>query len=208
VILEEMTSLMTEISTKTIDVAPHLEFDKQQLKSYAIEIGLALDCLEKKKGALQFRVGEFVPAKQVGKLKGLTKTFLTVSVVFSLIVFSGMTALFIKKEGVVKERANYVKVLEKELDVTKNRAFLKEPLLVSECLQELSHLAVLEMNYELLEGNQVRLELLVKATSNEEAKKGFEQVIKKIKAPVKEKGLLWIKEKNGYQMVFVFKETA
>lgn len=248
-ISEEMLCFMSEIETKSIEISPHLEFDRQQLRSYAIEIGLSLDCLERGKNALQLRTGEFTSPKQLGKVKRKIKLLFGLSIVCSLVTFVLTTIFFIKKETLIRERFNYIvtlggedpssyvglqkmlfspKQFQKEADTFLEKTrwhkqegiFLKEPMLVTECLQELSSLftkeTVLEdIQYELLtyptvekpkEGYQVKLAFSIKSTSMEEAKRVFEEFVKKNKAPLAQKSLEWVKEKNVYQMVFVFKQ--
>lgn len=179
-ISEEMTAHMTDISTKSVEIAPHFDFDRQDIRAYSIEIGLALDFLEKKKDALQFRVGEFTPTKHMTRVKRKIKTFLSMSLVCSLITSVFITLLYVKKEVEIREKFNYIakvggedpltykkiqKTLFSQTDLQEEikaflkkteghkqeGAFLKEPLAVSSCLAEIpKEIVVKEFSYELI----------------------------------------------------------
>jgi hypothetical protein len=246
-ISEEMTSFMTEVSLKSVEISPHLEFDRQELRAYAIEIGLALDCLEKEKESLQFRLGEFASTKQIGRIKRKIKTFLSMSLVFSIITSVFLTVFFIKKEANIRERFNFIaKIggedplvykevqktlfsqagLQKDIDAFLKKTewhkqeggVLKEPLSLHECLLEISkEIFVKEFKYELLsyptidkpkDGYVIRLEVLIDQKSFPEAKKVFENMVKKYKTVLLEKSLELVKEKNDCQMVFVIKQDC
>ena len=239
-ISEDMTNNMSEVSTKSIDISPHLEFDRQQLKSYAIEIGLALDSSQADKNKIQFRIGEFAPSKQIAKIKRKIRALLGLSIICSVVTFVLMTLFFVKKEALIRERFNYITTLgydkpksysgiqkaffsanqfQKEMDLFLEKirgqkqegGFLKEPLLVSECLKEITkEIRPKEIQYELLsyptlekskEGYIAKLVIFFDSPTMDEAKKLLE------KSPLLKKGEIeYLKEKNGNQMVFVFKQ--
>ena len=150
------------------------------------------------------------------------------------------TLFFVKKEALIRDRFNYIATLggedpkaysgiqkvlfsaaqfQKEMDVyiekirwhKQEGGFLKEPLLVSECLQEISkEVKPKEITYELLsyptiekpkEKYSIKLEVFYEANSLEEAKKMFEN-----SSLLKSGEVEYMKEKNGYKMVFVVKQ--
>ncbi|MBM3193482.1 MAG: hypothetical protein FJZ59_04530 [Chlamydiae bacterium] len=184
-ISEEMTAHMTETSLSSLEIAPHLEFDRQDLRAYSIEIGLALDFLQNKKSVLQFRTGEFTPMKEVSKIKRKVKTLLSMSMICSVITAVFLTLLFAKKESVLREKFSYIAKMGGEdplvykkiqkglfsqsdfqdeinafLKKTKwhkqEGAFLKEPLGVHACLAEIpKEVLVKEFVYELISYPQI-----------------------------------------------------
>ncbi len=238
-ISEEMTANMSEVSLKSLEISPHLEFDRQQLRSYAIEIGLALDCLEGSKDQIQFRIGEFSPAKQISKIKRKIKVLLGLSLICSVVTFVLMTLFFVKKESLIRERFNYITTLggdspksytkiqkglfsagqfQKEMDVFLDKirglspegSFLKEPLTVSECLQEIAKdVNPKEVAYELLsypttdkpkDPYVIKLEVCFEAKTLNDAKKMFEK-----STLLKTGEIEFVKEKNDYKMVIIIK---
>ncbi len=242
VISEEMTQNMGEGLTNSVDISPHLEFDRQEIKSYAIEIGLALDAFEKNQGSLQFRTGEFASAKQLARIKRKIKSFLGLSFICTVVTFAITTLVFIKKESVIRERFNYITTLggeepksyplvqklffskaafQKEMDHFLEKVkwhkqeggFLKEPFLVSEFLQSIKNeVNPREISYELIsypsidkpkELYTIKLSILFDAQSVDRAQEIFENL--KLKVEPIEKSLNLVKEKNGYQMVFIIR---
>ncbi len=239
-ISEEILIHMTEISTSSIEILPHLEFDRQQLRSYAIEIGLALDYSQKNEESLQFRTGEFASSKHMSRIKRKVKILLGLSVICSAVALAAVTTVFVKNESLIRDRFNYIvnlggenpsqyKNIQKgiffagEFENEVNRfletikwhkqegAFLNEPFLVSACLQEIKkEIHPKEVIYELIsyptienpkERYEAKLEVLFEAPSLEEAKKLSEKVFPKNRVSLES-----TKEKNVYQMVFVFKQ--
>jgi hypothetical protein len=91
--------------------------------------------------------------------------------------------------------------------------FLSEPFLVSSCLQEIKkEIKPKEIHYELVayptvdkpkEKFIVKLDVLFEAHSLEEAKKIGEKIFPKNRISLEP-----MKEKNVYQMVFVFKQEV
>ncbi len=180
-ITEEMTENMLELSSKKMEISPHLEFDRQELCSYAIEIGLALDSFEGNKNPLQFRIGEFAPAKQMVKIKQKIKAFLGVSTICSMVIALLMTLIYLKKEQGIRERFNYIVslggeepklysaiqknffsedqfnsgvnlFLEKTKKLNHNGGFLREPYCLTSYMSELSKsMEIKDIGYELLE---------------------------------------------------------
>jgi hypothetical protein len=241
-ISEEILMNMTDISSSSIEISPHLEFGRQQLRSYAIEIGLALDYSQKNEESLQFRTGEFASSKHVSRIKRKIKIFLGLSAICSAVALAAVTTVFIKKESLIRDRFNYIVTLggenpveykgiqkglffagdfQREVDFFLEKikwhkqegVFLSEPFLVSSCLQEIKkEIKPKEIHYELVayptvdkpkEKFIVKLDVLFEAHSLEEAKKIGEKIFPKNRISLEP-----MKEKNVYQMVFVFKQEV
>ncbi len=101
-ILENFVQQKNEIALKKLSLTPHLEYDRLQLASYAIEIGAALSHFSKK--PLQLRNKDFPSTKQKNNLR---RTFKKAALTFSLLLFSSLIfcgTRILQKESYLKRR--------------------------------------------------------------------------------------------------------
>ncbi len=161
--------------SQLIDIDFHLEFNKEQISSFAIEIGVALDFLEKDNHTLQFRTNQFVSNKYILKIKKKMKMFIVTSLLISAITFASIAPLLVKREFNIRDKFNkisqsvggsvynspfigrfflnhkeYMSSIETIVKKIKNKDdveyFTKPPLLFSYCLQRLADVVVKDVS--------------------------------------------------------------
>lgn len=91
-----------------IDILPHLEYDKEEILSYAVEIGLALGCVEKDPLSLQLRQNEFISKKERARAKRKVKVFWGASIFSCLTLFCAVSLFFWGNEKRFKNSFNRV----------------------------------------------------------------------------------------------------
>lgn len=92
------------IDLTEIHMTPHLDYTNAQLKSYAVEIGLALDRALSDSQSLQLAKGEFLPTIQKVKAKKDLTRYGLVSIMGIAMFFFTVDAYFIKKKSTLRHR--------------------------------------------------------------------------------------------------------
>lgn len=103
-IVKKITKWMEAFPGEAIDLIPHLEYETKEIASYALEIGLALDSLQRDEKTIQLRVGRFLPRRMYEKVKRKAKVFFGMSCLTSALMLATMTSYFVKVEHGHKER--------------------------------------------------------------------------------------------------------
>lgn len=111
-IMQQIVTNMEGFSYKNLPLKPDLEFDKEQITSYAIEIGLALDGLAKDEKKLQLRVGQFTSPALYQQFKKKMRLYIGLSVLCSSIAFFTFSAIFLKRQALARERFNKIVALD------------------------------------------------------------------------------------------------
>jgi hypothetical protein len=103
-ILKMMIEKLETFELPIIQPTPHLEYDRYQITSYALELGIAFEFLERKKGDTGLRVGSFTPEKISKQFLMKRRVYLALLVVWGSVMFLGLGALFLKKQEKIKAR--------------------------------------------------------------------------------------------------------
>ncbi len=103
-IVKRITKWMEAFPGEIIDLIPHLEYETKEIASYALEIGLALDCIQRDSKTIQLRIGEFTPMRMYEKVKKKAIVYSGVACFTSLLLLSIVVAFYVKKENSQKER--------------------------------------------------------------------------------------------------------
>lgn len=138
-IMREVVKNIENFSYKEVTPKPHLEFDKEEISSYAIEIGLALDCLEKDEKTLQLRVGKFISVKLFDRLKKKMKLYVGLSFICCFMAFLTVCAVYLKKQALVKDRFKRVVALG-DGDMSLYRNMQKFIISPSDCKKDVNAL--------------------------------------------------------------------
>jgi hypothetical protein len=85
-----------------LEISPHLEFCREDLKAYAIEIGAALEVSENPERHFEFRSNHSISEKWVKKIETKKKLFFSLALCFSLITTSLSFAFLIFKQREIK----------------------------------------------------------------------------------------------------------
>ena len=112
-IMEKLDTFTTPI----IQPTPHLEYDRYQITSYAVELGIALESLERKKGDTGLRVGRFTPKKVYKEFSKQCRIYLALLFVWGALGFLGSEWFFLKKEKKIHARFNEIVRLGGEKEV-------------------------------------------------------------------------------------------
>lgn len=150
---------------REVEILPHIEYKRSQLAAYAIELGLAFQCIKRNSYKMQLRQQKFIKKEHVLRLQKKVNLFLATSGVAFFLSFSALTGFFYKKQKVSQKHlqhlvhlnaedmeqympsqkipvtaADYQRVVQKFLltcRLEKTENFLQNPPLVLESLLEL-----------------------------------------------------------------------
>ena len=103
-IVKKITKWMDAFDGEAIELIPHLEYETKEIASYALEIGLALDALERDEKTVQLRVGKFLPQRMYKNLKRKARLFFGMSLLTSSLLLATLLSYFWKVESGHKER--------------------------------------------------------------------------------------------------------
>lgn len=103
-IVKKITKWMDAFPGEAIELIPHLEYETKEIASYALEIGLALDALERDEKTIQLRVGQFLPQRIYKNVKRKARLFLGMSLLTSSLLCATLLSYFWKVESSHKER--------------------------------------------------------------------------------------------------------
>ncbi len=103
-IVRKISNWVEMFPSKIIELVPHLEYETKEVSAYAIEIGLAIDCMERDDETLQLRVGRFVPKRLYTKVKKKMALVAALSCLTSVLALSAVISYHIKREVNLKER--------------------------------------------------------------------------------------------------------
>lgn len=130
--LQHISKWMEGLPEKSATIFPHLEYETKELAAYAIEIGLAIDGLQRDEKSVQLLVGRFAPKRMVQSVKKKLKSFAALSCLCFFVGMSVVTAYFIKKETSFKQRFTKIVQLsganEQDFSFLKKRFVKKEEL--------------------------------------------------------------------------------
>ncbi len=116
-IIKKISGWLELFPGECIDIVPHLEYETKEISAYAIEIGLALDCLQRDEETLQLRVGSFVPTRLFSKVKRKAAMVVALSCLSSVLALSAVVAYHIKREIGLKDRfARIVQLTNADID--------------------------------------------------------------------------------------------
>ena len=102
--VKKISKWMDAFPGECIDLIPHLEYETKEVAAYALEIGLAIDCLERGSQSVQLRVGAYMPKRLYQKVKKRSKIFIGLSCLTSLLIFATIVSFHVKREVGLKER--------------------------------------------------------------------------------------------------------
>jgi len=97
-IIRVMMEKLEGFKIPIIQPTPHLEYDRYQITSYAIELGTALEFLEREKGDTGLRVGRFTPKKVYAQFSKQCRVYLSLLFLWGGLGFLGASTFFLKKQ--------------------------------------------------------------------------------------------------------------
>ncbi|MCH9612178.1 MAG: hypothetical protein S4CHLAM102_06620 [Chlamydiia bacterium] len=131
--IDFLENLMGGFNRKPIEMTPHLNYSRETLSTYAIEIGLALNVMNTDKNTLQLRVGKWMSSLQVRRAKMFTKRYLAAIACTTLLCFGFSNLILLIKENQLKE--HFQRVLTeshiKRLPIDPSRLTFLDKLFVS-----------------------------------------------------------------------------